>query len=45
LNVLLAAVAGLFIFGNRNRKIFNVLFVLFTGIAGIMALLLLPKNE
>lgn len=43
-NLLLAVVTGLFISGNRNKKIFNVIFVLFTGIAGFIGLLLLPKK-
>lgn len=52
-NVLLAVAAGIFVSGSRcrcrcrswGRGIFNVLFVLVTGIAGVLALLLLPKND
>jgi hypothetical protein len=45
LHILLAVAAGFFISKNRGRKIFNVIFVLFTGIAGFIGLLLLPKNK
>ena len=44
INVLLAIVAGVFISRRRNVKIFNVLYVLLTGIAGIIAIMMTPKN-
>ena len=46
INILLAVVAGLFISRNdRKKRIFNVLYVLLTGIAGIIALLLISKTN
>ncbi|MDR0572671.1 MAG: DUF4857 domain-containing protein [Tannerella sp.] len=44
-NILLAVVSGIFISGSRNRKIFNILFIILTGVAGMIALLLLPKGN
>lgn len=39
INLLLAALGGLFIPAVRHRKLFNILFVLLTGIAGMIAII------
>ena len=45
INILLAVVAGFFISRNRKRVIFNVLYVLLTGIAGIIALFMIDNSR
>lgn len=42
-NILLAIIGIIFLPANRNRKIFNTLYILSTGIFGLVAILLLPK--
>lgn len=43
INILLAIVACILLSGTRNKRIFNTIYILFTGIAGFIALLLLPN--
>ncbi len=45
INVLLALFVGIVLSGKRNGKIFNIVFVALTGIAGFTALLLMSKNN
>jgi len=42
-NLLLALIIGLFVPNPNKRRIFNFVYILFTGIAGLVALLLLPN--
>ena len=42
-NVVLALLVGIFVSNTKKRRLFNALFVLVTGIAGLVALLILPE--
>lgn len=42
INFILAIIIGIFIPNTRNKRVFNSIFILITGIAGVVALLLLP---
>jgi hypothetical protein len=44
-NIILALLVVIFISGSPKRKIFNGIYILFTGIAGLIALLILPNSK
>lgn len=44
-NIILALLVVIFISGSPKKKIFNGIYILFTGIAGLIALLILPNSK
>ena len=45
LNLIIAFLTVIFITGSPKRKIFNVIYIFLTGIAGLVALLILPNSK
>jgi hypothetical protein len=45
LHIVLAFVAGIFLYRSRGKRIFGFVYTLLTGIAGFVALLLLPRSN
>ncbi len=44
-NIILALLIIIFVSGSPKRKIFNGIYILLTGIAGLIALLILPNSK
>jgi hypothetical protein len=45
INIVLALLVAIFVSGSPKRKIFNVIYILLTGVAGLIALLILPYSK